>query len=315
MMQLNSEIITHFRNFIQTNSSISYAQQLLKEYRNIQINPFTMKDSRSIWMSLMLYKFKKELDVSDELWTHSRQVILSVLRSDNNLKIILEKYLKTFEIWKSEDLTDLVTQVGGNYYNILQIKKSIDYTGNEETIAHWMPHYQNLIQKIRSYCKNVGILEKLDKFVSIFEQQKYDIVKEIMDIAYWNKIEEDIDARNLDIIYSNLSELKTVILDIIPKTINTDYIDEYFDLEYIKHLVENNVLDKDYLIKLFIFVINILKEWDAEVFKEKYDNEINEIQKIEGTLSHIIRCVIQKLMICAIDLKNRKVLWNVILKK
>jgi hypothetical protein len=314
-MQLNSEIIANFRNFIQTDFPIEDAQKKLKDYRNINIMSFSIKDSRCIWLSLLLFKFKKDMDVSDDLWIKCRKVVLSTLRSDNQVKDVMNDYLKAFEIWQKDDLIDLVTQIGGNYYNLLQIKNSIEKTENEETINHWLPHYQNLILKIRSYCKNIGILEKLDEFVYVFEQQKYDIVKEIMDRAYWDKVEEDIDNNNLDIVFSNLLELKTILLDIIPKSMNTNYINEYFDIEYIKHLVDKKIFDKDYLMRLFIFVIGILKEWDAESFKEKYDDEIRYIKTIDFPLNKMIRIILQKLMLLSIDLKNRKELWKFIIQK
>jgi hypothetical protein len=314
-MQLNSEVIANFRNFIQISGSVEDGQKMLKEFRNTKINPFNMKDSRSIWMSLLLYKFKNEMDVSEELWNKCRQVILSVLRRDSHLNTVITDYLKEFMIWQNEDLSDLVMQIGGNYYNLIQIKNSIENTGNEETINHWMPHYQGLIQKIRAYCKSIGILDKIDDFVFTFDQQKYDIVKQIMDRAYWDKIEEDIENNNLVFIYSNLSELKTILLDIIPKTTNTNFLNEYFDIDYIKHLVDNNIFNKEYLLKLFIFVIGILKEWDSDVFKTKYDDELKEIYTFDETLHKLIRHVLQKLMFLSIDLKNRKALWNIILKK
>lgn len=314
-MQLNSEVIANFRDFIQTNYSIEDGQQKLKEYRNIKFDTYSLKNSRCIWMSLLLFKFKKEMDVSEELWGKCRQIIISVLRKDININEIITDYLKAFDVWQKEDLADLVTQIGGNYYNLIQIKNSIEKTGNDETIIHWLPHYQNLVQKIRSYCKNMGILEKLDDFILAFEQQKYNIVKEIMDKAYWDKIEEDIENKNLDIIYANLTEIKMLLLDIIPKTINTDFLNEYFDINYIKHMVDNNVFDKEYLLKLYIYVINILKEWDGDALKDKYNNELEEIKTFEGTLNHMIRHILQKLMCLSTDLKNRKALWNIILKK
>ena len=75
-MQLNSEVIANFRNFIQMTGTVEDLQQMLKTVRNVQIMPFSLKDSRCIWMSLLLYKFKKDLDVSEELWLDCRQVIL-----------------------------------------------------------------------------------------------------------------------------------------------------------------------------------------------------------------------------------------------
>lgn len=318
-MQIKTEIITNFRNVLQLNGTIENVQKILKEYRNITIGDFNLKDSRCIWMSLILYKYKKEMDVSEDLWVESRHLIISLLRSDLNLKSIISKYLNTFTKWQNEDLKDLARQIGLNYYNLIQIKNSIEKTENIETIEHWLPHYDNLINKIRSYSKNIGILEKLDELVINFEQEKYNIIKEIMDKAYWDKIEEDIAANNLDMVYSNLSELKTSLLDIIPKSINTDYLDEYFDIDYIKHIVDNNLFDKEYLFKLFNFVIKILKEWDSESFNIKYENEMKEMDNImdniEGSINHLIRCVLEKLMILSVDLKNRKVLWNIILKK
>jgi len=314
-MQIDRQVVTNFRDFLESKGSIQDAQQLLKNYRNITIGSYNLKDSRCIWMSLLLYKFKKDTDTTDNLWGHSRNLILSVLKSDTNTNLFILDYLREFAKWQKEDLNDLVTQIGESYYNLLQIKNSIENTKNEETINHWLPHYENLILKIRSYCKAINIVEKVDDFIFAFDQQKYDIVKEIMDKAYWDKIEEDINENNLDIIYSNLSELKTLLLDIIPKTVNTKYLDEYFDIDYIKCLVTNKVLDKEYLLKLFMFVIGILKEWDAESFKEKYNEEIIDINKIDGDFNHFIRCVIQKLMILSFDLKNRKSLWNLIFKK
>jgi hypothetical protein len=314
-MQIDKEIIMHFRNFIQSNDKIDEAQKILKNYRNIKISNYNLKDSRCIWMSLILYKFKKDMDVTEDLWGYSRSLIISLLKSDSNLENTIDKYLKEFTKWQNDDIEDLITQIGGNYYNLIQIKNSIENTKKEETINNWMPHYESLILKIRSYCKVIGILEKVEDFIFTFEQKKYDIVKEIMDKAYWEKIEQEIDDNNLDNVYNNLGELKTIILDIIPKNINNDYINEYFDIEYIKHLVDNKVLDREYLLKLFIFVIGILKDWDTEEFIEKYNNEINKIKNLNTTHNNFIRNVIQKMMVLSFDLKNRKAIWSIIFKK
>jgi hypothetical protein len=314
-MQIKNEIIGNFRNFIQQNGTIEDAQKNLKEMRNITIGDFNLKDSRCIWMSLMLYKFKREMDVSEELWKESRQLIISLLKSDPDLKSVMIKYLNTFVIWQSEDLQDTMKEIGGNYYNLIQIKKSIENTNNAETIEHWLPHYEQLIEKIRVYCKSMGSLDKLDEFVINIEQEKYNIVKEMMDTVYWEKMQEDIEANKLDIVYSNLSELKTTLLDIIPKSVNIALLNEHFDIEYIKHIVANGAFDEEYLLNLFFFVIKILKEWDSEAFGEKYDEEIRLIEKITGSESYKIRSILQKLMCLAMDLKNRKALWNIILKK
>jgi hypothetical protein len=314
-MQVKNEIIANFRNFIQLAGSLSESQKILKDYRNIIIGDLNLKESRCVWMCLLLYKFKNDMEVSEDLWNISRQLIISLLKSDEKLKSVITNYLKIFTEWQNEDLKDFITEIGINYYNLLQIKNSIEKTENNETIEQWIPHYNSLIQQIRTHCKTIGILEKLDDFVFTFEQQKYDIVKEIMNKAYWNKIEEEIKENNLDGVYSNLTELKTILLDIIPKSVDTKYLDEYFDIEYIKHLVNNGVFDKEYLIKLFIFVMKTLQEWDSMEFSEKYEKEMKNIEQIEGLMHLMVRNVLEKTLVYSVDLKNRKALWNIILKK
>lgn len=317
-MQIDKIVIANFRNFLQENITINDAQNILKKYRNIQFETYNLKDSRCIWMSLMIYKFKQEMDASDEIWNLSRNLIIGLLKNDPNIQSIINNYLGEFIKWQSEDLIDLTKQISCNYYNLLQIKNSIENTKNEETINSWLPHYEELILKIRSYCKNINILEQLDEYIYNIEREKFNIVKEIMNKAYWDKIEEDIEQNNLDLVYSNLSELKTIIFDIIPKKVNTQYINEKFDINYIKYLVNNKVIDDDYLLNLFNFIINILKEYDSKDNEKKYEKEIENIKNLvilQNNQNKLIRYIIEKLMFLSFDLKNRKALWNLILKK
>jgi hypothetical protein len=314
-MQFDKNIVVNFRNFLQEKNTINDAQNILKKYRNIQFDTYNLKDSRCIWMSLMIYKYKQEMDASDEIWNLSRNLILGLLKNDPNLESTIKIYLEEFIKWQNDDLNDLTKQISCNYYNLLQIKNSIENTKNIETINNWLPHYEELILKIRSYCKNINILEKLDDYIYNIEQEKFNIVKEIMNNAYWDKIQNDIEENNLDLVYSNLTELKTIIFDIIPKKINTQYIDEHFDIDYIKYLVNNKVIDNEYLLNLFNFIINILKEYDSKDNEKIYENEKENIKKLVISQNHLIRYIMEKLMFLSFDLKNRKALWNLILKK
>jgi hypothetical protein len=315
-MQNDQTVVSNFRNFIQTVNTIEQGQQLLKSFRNLKINNLDLKSSRCVWMSLILYKFKQEMTVSDELWTLSRQLIISMLKSDSALQTIITDYLRIFELWQADDLNDTFTQIAGNYYNLLQIVQSVNSTNSPDTIEHWKTHYDILIEKIRTYCKSMGVLEKLDKFVEDFDKTKYQLVKEIMTLAYWDKLEQDIKEGNLDVVFNNLSELKTTLSDIIPRNKDRTSLNEYFDIEYIKHIVQTNNFDYEYLMKLFKYVISVLKEWDSEASEEKYIQEIKLMSQLEiQDPSHLIRLVLEKMILLSVDLKNRKDIWNVILKK
>ena len=149
-MRIQNEIISNFRNFIQSVETIENGEKKLKEFRNIIIGDLNLKNSRCVWMSLILYKFKQEMSVSEELWILSRQLIISLLKSDINLRSIIAKYLEIFDKWQKQDLNELLNAISINYYNLIQIKKSIENTNNEQTLKEWMPHYSNLILKIRN---------------------------------------------------------------------------------------------------------------------------------------------------------------------
>ena len=61
--------------------------------------------------------------------------------------------------------------------------------------------------------------------------------------------------------------------------------------------------------------MKLLKQWDSEINGSFYDGEIKAIELLEGKNSYLIRYILEKIMVRTIDLKNRKELWNVILKK
>lgn len=312
---MNREIIEKFREFIQKNMSMEQSQKFLIQTRNILIEKFNLKDSRCIWMCLLLYKFKQQMEVSEELWIYSRKLIIQLLENNKDLPMTIDKYLEIFKKWQSDDLDNFVSSIAINYFNLLEIKNSIESTGDPQTLLYWSSHYNELLNKIQSHCKNIGIDEKLEKYVSEIKMKKYDIVSEIMNRAYWDKIESDIKQNDLEIIYNNLSELKIILRDIIPKSENTTIIDEYIDIDLIKQIVTNDSIDRNFLSNLFIFVMKLLKEWDSYANSDYYDKEIKLINEIEGEPCYFIRYILEKITVRTFDLKNRKELWNVILNK
>jgi hypothetical protein len=315
MTTIDYKIISSFREFIQQTNSLADGQRYLKNVRNTHISNYSLKDSRCIWMSLLIYKFKKEMDANDIIWGKSRNLILSVLKRDEHIISIISDFLQYFNEWKANDYQQFVADIASCYYNILQIKKSIEITNNQVTADEWEPHYNELINKIRLSCAQIGCLNALDQIIITMEEHKYNAVAEILSLAYWDKIEEDIQAGNLDVVFLNMSELKTFLDEILPNSINRQKLNDFIDIDYMKLRVKNGVFDRDFLINIFSFIMDLLTEWDALHFRERYIKEKTIIINMEDvSFSKLIRLVLEKSFYYTIDLKNRKAIWNKILE-
>jgi hypothetical protein len=165
---------------------------------------------------------------------------------------------------------------------------------------------------------------KLDELVESIDQevqkQKYSIVKEIMEQAYWDSIEVQLAEHDYSLVLANLSEIKMFIIDIIPNKIKDsttskylDHLNEIIDLDYIKCLIENNGLDEAFVTSLFVNIITILKEWDSADFEKKYSVELDQFYIIlnsDHNNNQFITYCLKKLMILTLDLKNRKAIWS-----
>jgi hypothetical protein len=306
--------ISAFRECIETLDSYQRSKLFLKQMRNTPIGTYSLKDSRCIWMSLLIYKFKNEMDANDIIWGKSRSVILALLRQDAALPEIIQDYLLFFNEWKANDLQQFVLEIASFYYNILQIKQSIERDPNDmAAIQEWAPHYSALLEKVRTSCSKLGCLPLLDSVVEQMNEQKTDIVAEILNRAYWDKMEEDIAANNCEIIFLNMLELKTFLNEILPEKISRKELDAFIDIDFLKQRVHHNTFDRDYLLNMFNFVMNLLSEWDAIHYRQRYMQEKVKIQEMDVPLPKLIRLVLEKCFFYTMDLKNRKGIWNKVL--
>ena len=316
MLNIDYKIVSSYREFIENVKNLGDGQKYLKTVRNTVIGNYSLKDSRCIWMSLMIYKFKKEMDANDIIWDKSRSVILSVLKQDETLGKIIEDYIIYFNQWKSDDYQQFVTDIACFYYNILQIKNSIESkTQDQTTINEWKPHYDALIENVRSSCSKIGCLNAIDGILITMEGHKYNAVSQIMTLVYWDKIEKDIEGGNYEVIYLNLQELKTFLDEILPKNEKRSSLDDVIDIDYIKKRVKNGVFDREYLLSLMTFIIDLLYEWDALHFRQRYTEEKRIFNNLENvSFPRLIRLVLEKCFFYTIDLKNRKGIWNKLLE-
>ena len=68
-------------------NTLEKGQLFLKQYRNVKCNNYTLSESRILLMSLLLYRFKEEMETGPLFINDVRSVILAVLRNDDNKNV------------------------------------------------------------------------------------------------------------------------------------------------------------------------------------------------------------------------------------
>lgn len=295
--------------------TLEKAQNYLKQYRNTKYNSYTLSESRVLNMSLLLYRFKDEMSTGPVFLDIVRNMILAILQNDNNKNILINKYFTEFEIWKSSDLDNLVVEIAGIYYNLLETKKSIMI--NKNTASEWIPHIDAFSKKIEEHCKFINILDKVKLVINNFENKKSEIVFSMLNKIYWDKIEEDLHKNDLTLFYRNMEELKNNIISLLPKSDKNSLktLHDYFDLDYIKQLINHNIYSKENLMSLYNYLMNTLQKWDSAEFVKIYDNDRNTIIALIETLdlNKSIRICMEQICLLTENFKNRKLIWEKIL--
>lgn len=316
-----NQVRHHMTHFLTHPSLISLQEckKYLISLRNSPINGFTSFQSRSLWFSLVFYKFRDENKITDELYAAVRRFLLdtiSIQSSEDSYLNSAKKYLEIFEKWKTQDRESFLDHIVSYYIDVLKLKQIIEETHNENTINEWKESYQNLLITIRDSAKRMGLLRELDKKVEEINQKKKSIVEEVMKRAYWDMIEEDIKNEQYITVIAQLVELKELIKHIIPPRFHSDLHDK-FDIDFIKKCLENNeiIINKQHLINVCRWILDSMKEWDSAVARPLYEKEIetweNSIQSLEWP--RFLRFSLELCTMLALDAKTRISIWRSLL--
>jgi hypothetical protein len=316
--KMNREEVRHHMTHFLSDAALSTveaAKQYLIQLRSTVIDGFTLTESRSLWFSLLLYKFRQENNVTDELYAAARGFLLESISSQSSDGTAARRYLEVFHSWKKEDHRSFVNEVIGYYLEVLHLKQTIEETKEEATIAEWQGSYHKLIQTIRDAADRMGFLAALDERVAEVHHMRHSLVEETMKRAYWDMMEEDIRNKNHSTVLAQLVELKGMIREIIPSAFHAD-LHEKFDMEYIQNHLQKETLDPDYLVQLCRWVIESMKEWDAASAAPLYVREIQTWEQAIGTLEwpQFLRFSLELCTLLALDAKTRIGIWRSLLR-
>jgi T-complex protein 11 len=314
----SAEIRRHMTQFLtdKTFNVIEQAKQYLVPLRRTVMDGYTLVESRCLWFSLILYKFRTESNISDELWTASRNFVLETLRQDPTRDATARHYLTIFDLWKKEDRTSFVNEVIGYYLEVLHLKQVIEESREESTIAEWKDSYQGLIYKIRDAAQKMGFLSALDERVAEVDRARHSIVENMMKRAYWDMIENDIREEKYTGVLCQLLELKELVKEVIPSRFHAD-LHEKFDIDFIQANLEQQTLDPTYLVQLCRWVMDSMKEWDSAMTRPLYDREIRTWEESIGTLEwpRFLRFSLEVCTLLALDAKTRVSIWRSLIRQ
>jgi len=326
-----SQVRSHMTHFLThpSLSTLNESKKYLISLRNSEIKYFTLVQSRSLWFSLIFYKFREENNVTDKLYAFARRFLLdtiSINSSDESYKNSANKYLEIFEEWKTEDRETFLDQIVNYYLEVLHLKQIIEETRDPNTINEWKESYQNLLLKIRNSANSIGFLKELDERVKKINELKSSIVKETMKRAYWDMIEKDIRNKHYISFISQLIELKEILKCIIPLRFHDDLNDK-FDIDFIAQRLEHESKDeskdekkdesKDILITTYKWILESIQEWDSVVCRPLYEREINiwekSVELFVDDSPKFLRFSLELCTLLALDAKTRIKIWKSLL--
>jgi hypothetical protein len=252
------------------------ANKILTDYKVDNI----IKD-RDFLSSFIIYKYPEEILGELEL-----EINKNVYESVNNifndnetkLKTNIIRYIYLFKKWRNEDKSILIEQIFNEYHQLtLDILNCV-----EEEDSDKIKYFENVKNQILNEAENIGgeilknqILSYTPVIVSVKD------LKEQYDKAYWDKMKEDYENNNFDMIDSLLNFFKETFKKLSPFNVEElDVIisnDMIFDnLRKIKN--DNNEDAKDCINIVTTQLFNIIKTFQSPIHDmelESYKAEIH----------------------------------------
>ena len=176
---------------------------------------------------------------------------------------------------------DKVNMINEPYRHYANIKATMKYVTNcgkypEDQKADVLKVLETEITKthdcIKMLDKNFDI-KKFEEIVSIEDEVRNNFTE-----AYWDKLRNELKEEKYDELVNLLTKLKNVIIDLHPKledvkvngtlkvpdkeTIRKQF-DEYVDVDFIKHMLINRVMNGEQIIKLCSYLMDTVKELQA----------------------------------------------------
>jgi hypothetical protein len=219
---------------------------------------------------------------------------------------IASRYFTLFEAWKEKDYQSFIQDVAQFYFQLIELKDSIERIQDESSLAIWRPLYVVLMTKVRNAAKKLGFEEMLDSRVAELKRQKEHLVYSILHQAYWDMFEQEL-KKDYSILLCSCNELRQILEEIAPSS-ETYKVDQ-MNLEFITHQIQQDEFGKKEAWELWSWCMHLLKQWDSLENEIIYEREWEKMLSSDLELSKLLRSMIEITFVLAIQLKTKKGLW------
>ena len=197
-------------------------------------------------------KIDKSNKINMNLLRGARDVYQSINSLRNNpinkhnlfeLYINTIKYLDFFRKWKENDKYDLINNLTRNYWEIeLVIRQDFkDQPDNGAHIIKEMKKQQNIILNNIQKIDNINGMKQFNSYIPIVYTDEFiDRLRDILEIAYWDIIREELISNKYDKFKSILEELRDMIKYLCGNNNELNQkLSEFFDIELLIQMISN----------------------------------------------------------------------------
>jgi hypothetical protein len=238
-------------------------------------------------------------EIDKQLFVHSSDLINNFLNLNNNFENILEKFVNYFEFWKKIDLKYISENVSESLFMINDIKDKLNEEEDLKIVSE-------LEHKIKKQMKLISGESNINNY-------------EDVENLFWNKYIKDLEHEppNHELTIYLLKNIFDLLKEITPEKFKEEYFkeyNEYLDIDYLKHLIKNDVFEFNDFFKIFNYIINKLKEFqskeDDEEFKKWEEDVFKKINVDNISYSEILPDIFKKILYRFNKIKNLKLIFS-----
>jgi hypothetical protein len=271
-----TSLVPIIHEFFSTCKTYDLAMDFLKANKNSKFFDYTNSVSRKILLGLVIYQFGKEIGYPDLLQQKARQMILfvlttkepKILKGPERRKIVRE-FLEEFEKYKKEDLKKYMYDLAIEYHQLQDIKDRLDK--REESSNEWIGQIEDIQKQILNYVHLSNGYDDFQDCLSSLNSLKEQIVMDNLEKAYWNLLLTEVKEKRFDLLISNYTEIKNILLQIRDE----QDVHEIMDESFLNQLLENDLFDEKTLKGQIDFIFMKMKRHGIPI----YDSLIDKTKK------------------------------------
>ncbi len=194
------------------------------------------------------------------------------------------EFSNLFQDWKKNDYKALLDDIFHRYHQL-----TVDMMNGPEEIK---PQLEDIKKNLLKEADRIGGPEFVKKILAYSPVViNLEALQTQYDKAFWDKLEEEYNKKNYNMIYELLNYLKTVYLKLAAS--KTEEINDILDVDFIKQRLENNAYTNEELTTLANNILDLVKTLHAPVYDEELENYRKELNEGNLHFPTILKRIVQ----------------------